>query len=323
MLEKIQEAVMGEIDGLPSWKQSIARFLLKEAARREQRIHDQRPRFFSALLHGITDLLLYRRLRRRVGGRLRHLICGGARLDLAVEGFFRDAGFSVIQGYGLTETSPVIALNPIKDAKLGTVGKPLDGVEVSFTEDGELLTRGPHVMKGYYNDRAGTRDVFRGDWLLTGDLCEQDADGYLTISGRKKEILVTSVGKNISPGPLEEKLQRSPFIKQAILVGEGRKFVSALIVPNQKKLVQYAREQKISFQDLPDLLRCASIVDLIQGEIEAQQEGFSGYEKVRKFCFLEEKIFRDPEVITPTRKIRRSVLEEKYSRQIDELYQTR
>ncbi len=324
VLEKIHEAVMQEIDSLPSWKQSISRFLLKTGSTRiEQGVPNHRPRFFSGLLHGIADLLLFRRLRRRLGGRMRHLICGGARLESAVEGFFCDAGLSVIQGYGLTEASPVITLNPLKNIKLGTVGKPLEGVELSFTEEEELLTRGPHVMKGYYNDPTGTKNAFRGDWLLTGDLAKQDAEGYLTITGRKKEILVTSGGKNVSPGPLEEELRRSRFIERAILVGEGRNFLSALIVPNRENLVQYAQNQKIAFRDLQDLLRRASIIDLYQGEIEEQQEEFSEYEKVKKFCFLEETALQDPEIITPTQKVRRSVLEEKYRCRIDEMYGTR
>jgi long-chain acyl-CoA synthetase len=199
------------------------------------------------LLAPLAHILVFPKVHRQLCG-LKYFIAGGAWLNPDVELFFRAAGFDVLQGYGMTETSPVITLNPYHREKIGSVGRPLDGVEVRIGEDGEILTRGPHVMLGYYRDEAATRQIFEPDgWLRTGDLGSIDADGYVTITGRRKEMLVLSNGKNVPCAPLEHALQRSPYIQQALIVGDGRKFVSALIVAHPKNVARVATEHGLAF----------------------------------------------------------------------------
>ena len=216
----------------------------------------------------------------------------------------------------------MITLNPFGRSKLGTVGKPLPGVEVQISPDGEVLTRGPHVMAGYYEDPGQSALAFRDGWLLTGDLGKLDEDGYLSITGRKKEILVTSGGKNVSPVNIEEALRRSPLIQQVFVVGDGRKFISALIVPEWETLRSLVRSGKIPAGDGEELLQSNPVIDLYWQEIQKCQQGFSDYEKVKKFCFLDESALEDPELITPTQKLRRQVLEAKCRSRIDRMYRT-
>ncbi len=323
MLEKIQEAVMAQIQSMPPWRQRVAGWLLLIGARHVGKgVRGRWPRLSAKLLYPLASLLLYRKIRKRLGGRLDGMICGGGRLDPSVEEFFLAAGFRLLQGYGLTETSPVISLDPPEEAKPGTVGKPLDEVEVAFNPDGEILTRGPHVMRGYYKDPEGTAQTFQGDWLLTGDLGRLDEDGYLVITGRKKEILVTSGGKNIFPVAIEEALCHSSIIQQAFVVGDGRKFISALIVPDKEKLALLAKSNHIRLDAEPDCLQSPQVLELFWQEIQKHQQGFSEYEKVKKFCLVEESALEDPELFTPTQKLRRSVLERKYRDRIEQMYRS-
>lgn len=321
MLEKIHELALKQIDGLPRWRQRVAHWLLRVgSAHVGEGTLDRRPELGSRLAYPLADLLLFRRVRNRLGGRLRGLICGGAKLRYNVEEFFFAARIPVLQGYGLTETSPVITLNPFGRSKLGTVGKPLPGVELRISSDGEILTRGPNVMAGYYRDPEQSAHALRDGWLLTGDLGKLDEDGYLSITGRKKEILVTSGGKNVSPAYIEEALRNSPLIRQAFVVGDGRKFISALIVPEWETLRSLARSGKIPAGDDKELLQSNPVIDLYWQEIQSCQQGFSDYEKVKKFCFLDASALEDPELITPTQKLRRQALEAKYRPQIDRMY---
>ena len=323
VLEKIHEAVMRQIDSMPAHRKSIAHLLLRVGEDGvDSRFQGRRARLSTLLCQGLADRLVFSRVRQRLGGELRHLICGGAHLDVGLEKFMEAVGLEVLQGYGLSETSPVITLTPPDQTKLGTVGTPLEGVEVCVADDGVLLTRGPHVMKGYYKDRARTEETFENGWFITGDLGELDSAGYLSILGRKKDILVTSVGKNVSPGPIEEELRKSPFIDQAILMGDRRKFVSVFIVPNRENLLQHARTHQIVFQDFSDLLESQTVLDLYQQEIENHQTVFADFEKAKKFSFLDESVLQDPDLMTPTQKVRRAALASRFRQQLDQLYQS-
>ena len=253
---------------------------------------------------------------------LKYFISGGAWLNPDVELFFRAAGFDVLQGYGMTETSPVITLNEYGGEKIGSVGPALPGVEVRIAEDGEILTRGPHVMLGYYKDEAATRQVIEPDgWLHTGDLGGMDADGYVTITGRRKEILVLSNGKNVACAPLEHALERSLYIQQALIVGDGRKFVSALIVAHPENVARVATQHGLAFGSYDELLVAPPVVALFREELESLQAEFSSFERVKRFCFLREEALLDTELVTPTQKVRRAVLERKYAEWIRHMYQ--
>jgi long-chain acyl-CoA synthetase len=253
---------------------------------------------------------------------LKYFISGGAWLNPDVELFFRAAGFDVLQGYGMTETSPVITLNEYTKERIGSVGPALPGVEVRIGEDGEILTRGPHVMLGYYKDEAATRQVLGPDgWLHTGDLGSIDADGYVTITGRRKEILVLSNGKNVACAPLEHALEHSLYIQQALIVGDGRKFVSALIVAHPENVARVATQHGLAFSSFDELLLAPPVVALFREELESLQAGFSSFERAKRFCFLNEEALLDTELVTPTQKVRRSVLERKYAEWIRQMYQ--
>jgi long-chain acyl-CoA synthetase len=325
ILEKVQEAVEAQIAQLVPHRRAIAGKLI-EAAVARARAGGVGQTIVSCglrqrLLAPLANLLVFPKVHRQLWG-LKYFISGGAWLNPDVELFFRAAGFDVLQGYGMTETSPVITLNEFHREKIGSVGPALPGVEVRIADDGEILTRGPHVMLGYYKDEAATRQVFDPDgWLHTGDLGSVDADGYLTITGRRKEILVLSNGKNVACAPLEHALERSLYIQQALVVGDGRKFVSALIVAHPENVARVATHHGLAFGSFDELLLAPPVVTLFREELESLQAGFSSFERAKRFCFLNEEALLDTELVTPTQKVRRSVLERKYAEWIRQMYQ--
>jgi len=322
ILEKVKEGVEEQIDALLPHRRFIGRKLLAAAiASTRQRLMGVRAGALQRFFAPLAKVLVFGKIHKKLGG-LQYLICGGARLDPEVELFFRAAGFDLLQGYGMTETSPVISLNIYGREKIGSVGPPLDGVEARISEDGEILTRGPHVMLGYYQDEAGTRQAFTEDgWLRTGDLGRMDADRYITITGRRKEILVLSNGKNIASAALEYTLQRSPYIQQALIVGEGCKYAAAMIVPHSEHLARFASERGIAFGSHEELLLKPAVVALFRDELTSLQAEFSSFERAKRFCFLSEEALLDTELVTPTLKVRRSVLDRKYADWIRRMYQ--
>ncbi|HLY20555.1 MAG TPA: long-chain fatty acid--CoA ligase [Bryobacteraceae bacterium] len=323
ILEKVKEAVEAQIAQLLPHRRAIARTLLKASvARARGRMLDgQTVSLSHRMLAPLANVLVYPKVHRQLHG-LKYFISGGAWLNPDVEIFFRAAGFDVLQGYGMTETSPVITLNEYHREKIGSVGRPLDGVEVRISGDGEILTRGPHVMLGYYKDDDATRQICGEDgWLHTGDLGRMDNDGCVTITGRRKEILVLSNGKNVACAVLEQALQRSPYIQQALIVGEGRKFVSALIVAHPENVTRAAHARGLAVGSYEDTLLAPPVVALFREELETLQAEFSSFERAKRFCFLKEEALLDAELVTPTQKIRRSVLERKYAEWIGHMYQ--
>jgi long-chain acyl-CoA synthetase len=322
ILEKVQEAVETQVRQLAAWRRVIGQKLIAAAWAHTRQVLTGAPAPLSAtLLAPFAKLLVFPKVHRQLGG-LRYFVCGGAWLNPEVELFFRSAGFAVLQGYGLTETSPVITLNEYRHEKIGSVGPALDGVEVRISEDGEILTRGPHVMMGYYNDESGTRQARDPDgWLHTGDLGRMDADGCVTITGRRKEILVLSNGKNVACAAVEHALDRSPYIQQALVVGDGRKFVSVLLVPHLESVIRFARERGLIFEHPEELLLMPAIVALFREEVNGQQAELSSFEQAKRFCFLKEEALLDTELVTPTLKVRRTVLEHKYADWIGRMYQ--
>jgi long-chain acyl-CoA synthetase len=322
ILEKVQEAVETQIAKLVPHRRAIARKLLGAAvAQTRVRLLGGKAGAVDRLLAPLANVLVFPKVHSQLSG-LKYFISGGAWLNPDVEVFFRAVGFDVLQGYGMTETSPVIALNEYRREKIGSVGRPLDSVEVRISEDGEILTRGPHVMLGYYKDEAGTRQICGEDgWLHTGDLGSVDADGCVTITGRRKEILVLSNGKNIACAALEHALERSPYIQQALIVGDNRKFVSALIVTHPENVAHAATQRGVTWSNYDELLVAPPVVALFREEMERWQTDFSSFERAKRFCFLKEEALLDTELVTPTQKIRRSVLERKYAEWILRMYQ--
>lgn len=273
------------------------------------------------LKNALAHHLVFRKLHERVGGRLRYFVSGGAPLAPEIAEFFAAAGLVILEGYGLTETSPAITFNRPESMKIGTVGKPIPGVEVRIAGDGEILSRGPHIMKGYLNKEADTHEVIDDDgWFHTGDIGMFDDDGFLVITDRKKNILVTAGGKNVAPQPIENRLITSPYIEQAMLIGDRRRFCSAIIVPDREVLENWAREQSLNFNSYEDLLSLPAVSDLISAEKERLTVDFASFEQVKKFILVSKPFSQESGELTPTLKIKRRVVEAKHASEIETMY---
>ncbi len=269
----------------------------------------------------LADLVLFRRLRKRMGGRIRYLVSGGAPLSPDLAYLFLAARLPVLQGYGLTETSPVVTVNPSSGNRIGTVGKPIPGVQVRIADDGEILVMGPNLMSGYFGREAETQAVFEDGWFKTGDLGHLDGEGYLTVTGRKKDLFKTSGGKYVAPLHIENLILSSRFISQAVVIGNERKFPSALIVPNAEMIRSYAALKSISAPDYAQLLRHPRIIDLIERQVAKYTEALPQYEKIKRIALLEREFSAEGGELTLTLKLRRQAVENKYRSLIDAMYE--
>ncbi|MCD9186425.1 MAG: long-chain fatty acid--CoA ligase [Pyrinomonadaceae bacterium] len=288
------------------------------ALRKEKR---QNISFFLSVKHSIADRLVFSKLRDFFGGNLRSCITGGAALSNEIWLIFTGAGISIMQGYGLTETSPVISSNNPIDAKLGTVGKPIRGIKVRIAEDGEIEVLSPGMLLGYYNKPEATHDAFTADgWFKTGDIGKIDDEGFLEITDRKKELFKTSGGKYIAPAHIEQILKGSRFVNQVVLVGNDRKFPAALIVPNFEQLESYARHKHFPIETHAEFCKDPRIIDLFERQIEKLTKDLSQYEKVKKFALLEDELTVEGGELTPTLKVKRRVVDEKYQNVIERIY---
>ncbi len=274
-----------------------------------------------AVRYRIASTLVFAKLRARVGGRIRFFVSGGAPLSADIAKFFYAAGLRVLEGYGLTETSPVIAVNGMDSLKLGTVGRPLDNVEVEIAPDGEILTRGPHVMKGYFNKPEATAEAIdsRG-WFHTGDIGMLDAQGYLRITDRKKDIIVTAGGKNIAPQPIENQAKTSKFVSNAVMLGDRRKFPIMLIVPNRGQLEAWAERKGVKVEKWEALLEQPEVQAKMDRELKRVLRDRAHFEMPKKLMLLPEDFSIESGDLTPTLKVRRRVVEKRFAKEIDALY---
>ncbi|MDQ3374428.1 MAG: long-chain fatty acid--CoA ligase [Acidobacteriota bacterium] len=274
-----------------------------------------------AVQYSIADRLVFSKLRDFFGGKLRVCITGGAALSDDIYLIFTGAGISILQGYGLTETSPVVTTNTLLNKRLGTVGKPIRNVEVRIAADGEIEVSGPNVMLGYYKKAEATEEAFTADgWFRTGDIGKLDEDGFLIITDRKKELFKTSGGKYIAPAPIELMIKASRFVSQVVLIGNERKFPAALVVPNFEQLVNYARIKSLEIKSPAEFCVHPRIVDLLERQIAELTKNLSHYEKVKKIALLENELTVDNGELTPTLKVKRRVVDEKYHAVIDKIY---
>jgi len=274
------------------------------------------------LAYCVADRMVFGAIRERLGGRFRFFISGGAALDKGVAEFLWAVGLPVYEGYGLTETSPVITLNGPAAARIGSVGRVVGDQKVQIAEDGEILVRGPNVMKGYYRMPEESAEALEGGWFHTGDIGEIDPDGFLRITDRKKDLIVTSSGKNVAPQPIENRLKLIPYFENVVLVGDRRKFIAALIAPNYAALATYARQHGIAFKTHAELIQKPEIYDLAMNEIQRHTQDLSEFEKIKKLAFLDNEFSIDGGELTPTMKVRRFTIERKYRAAIDQLYVT-
>lgn len=296
----------------------------KQYARRT--LNKERVPFLLKTKYALASRLVFSKWREGMGGRIRIFISGGAALPEETGWIFAGAGLPIVQGYGLTETSPVITSSTLEENRIGTVGRPIGHVAVRIAEDGEIETRGPNVMRGYYNKPEETAKVFTADgWFKTGDIGSIDADGFLRITDRKKELFKTSGGKYIAPQMIEGRIKRSRFVSQVVLIGDGRRFPAALIVPDFNQLRSYAQ-----IKNLDDLKRdctpaefCAHprIVNLFERQIEEANADLAQFERVKKFALLEHELTIEGGEMTPTLKVKRRVVIEKYRDVIEKMYE--
>ncbi|HVF51198.1 MAG TPA: AMP-binding protein, partial [Pyrinomonadaceae bacterium] len=275
-----------------------------------------------ALEHKIATRLVFTKWREAMGGRMRLFVSGGAALPDEIGYIFMGAGLPIVQGYGLTETSPVISAGNLDDNRIGTVGLPIRNVEVRIAADGEIEVRGPNIMRGYYKKEEATREVLTPDgWFKTGDIGTIDAEGFIRITDRKKELFKTSGGKYLAPQPIEQRIKKSRFVNQVVLIGNGRKFASALIVPNWEQLRSYAQLKGINLEKPSDFCTNPRIIDLFQRQVDSLTEDLSKYERVKKVALLENELTIEGGELTPTLKVKRRVLDEKYKDVIEKMYE--
>jgi long-chain acyl-CoA synthetase len=273
------------------------------------------------LQHAVASRLVFSRWKKAFGGRIRLLVSGGASLSEDLGLLYVGAGIPIVQGYGLTETSPVISSCAVGQNRVGTVGKAIRNVEVRVAADGEIEVRGPNIMRGYYNKPEATRDVFTDDgWFKTGDIGTIDNDGFLRITDRKKELFKTSGGKYIAPQPIEQMIKGSRFVNQVVLVGNERKFPAALIVPDWELLESYAQLKGIKVGSRKELCEHPRIIDLFERQIATHTSELAQYERVKKIVLLENEFTIENGELTPTLKVKRRVIDEKYRSVIDRIY---
>ncbi len=274
-----------------------------------------------AIKHSIADKLVFSKIREFFGGNLSFCISGGAALSEDIYLIFTGAGIAIMQGYGLTETAPVISTNTGMNARLGTVGKAIRNVNIRLAADGEIEITGANVMLGYYNKPEATHEVFTADgWFKTGDIGTLDADGFLKITDRKKELFKTSGGKYIAPSPIEQLIMSSRFVSQVVLVGNNRKFPAALVVPNYEQLSNYAKTHNLKIETPAEFCRNADINQLIQKDIDELTANLSSYERVKRIALLENELTVEGGELTPTLKVKRRVVNEKYHSVIEKIY---
>lgn len=264
--------------------------------------------------------LVFSKIRAGMGGKVETFISGGAPLGRELAEWYATVGIRVHEGYGLTETSPVIAVNTPVNHRIGTVGKILPNIEVRIAEDGEILVCGPSVFKGYWNRPEETKAALEDGWFKTGDIGNIDADGYLSVTDRKKDLIKTSGGKFIAPQPIENALKLNPYVGVAAILGDRRKFPAAMISPNFARLEEWARANGIPFSSRAELITNQKVQSLYEGVVEEQNQNLARFEKLKRVMLVPDEFTADNGALTPTLKLRRRVIEERYKQQIDELY---
>jgi long-chain acyl-CoA synthetase len=286
------------------------------------RIAGRDPGPWVSAQYALASRLVFAKIRARVGGRIRYFVSGGAPLAAEVNRFFYAAGLLVLEGYGLTETSPVITVNTPTHNRIGTVGMPIAGVEVGIADDGEILTRGPQVMLGYYNKPDATRAAIDAEgWFHTGDIGEI-VDGYLRITDRKKDLIVTAGGKNIAPQPIENIVNRNRYVSHAVMIGDKRRFPAMLVVPNFAQLEQWAKHKQIAFTDRASLIRRHEVIEKMEREVLGGLHGLAHFETPKKIALLEHEFSIERGELTPTLKVKRRAVDAHYKDIIDHLYAT-
>ncbi len=321
LFERMYSKIKKNVESQPEKKQKIFNWAIELGKEYQSAKKTGQPiPIFLSLKHKLADKLVFHKLREKTGGRLRFFISGGAALARELGIFFESAGILVIEGYGLTESSPVIAANRVNDYKFGTVGKVMPGVEVKIAKDGEILAHGPNIMQGYYKNKKETEETIKDGWLHTGDIGVFDAEGFLIITDRKKHLFKTSGGKYIAPTPIENMFLASKYIEQFILIGDRRMFLSALIVPDYEALKEYADANRIQYKNVEELVQMKQIYEMLDKELDQFQKKLANFERVRKFAILDKPFSIETGELTPKLSVKRKVIEERYKDLIEDMY---
>lgn len=320
--EKILQRVMGQVEKAPALRRKI--FAWATSAGRERLTKIERGQTVSGFLDlqfRVADRIVFSKIKARLGGRFEFAISGGAPLAKDVAEFFWGAGVEIYEGYGLTETAPVLSCNRPGEFRLGTVGKPISGVSIKIAEDGEVLAKGPNIMEGYWRKPEETNKVFDQErWFHTGDIGSFDQDGFLTLTDRKKEIIVSAYGKNIAPAPIEGALKAMRYVSSAVLIGDRKKFLSALIVPNFERLESWAIANSVDYKSRDELIRNPKVRTLFQQAVDIVNGDEPSEKKIKAFSLLANDFSIEGGELTPTLKVKRRVVAQKYGKDIEEMY---
>ena len=329
LFEKVYTMVREEINSGSSIKKKIFDWAVRIGEERykyylKSQVDDMiRQQMMPKDLHRkwkLANRLVYSKVKEQLGGRIRGAVSGGGTLNPEIAKFFWALDIPIFEGYGLTETSPIISVNPMIRGKVGTVGKVLPNLEVKLDSDGEILVRGPSITQGYYNDPEETEEAFDGDWFKTGDIGELDDDGYLKIIDRKKRILVLSTGMNVAPQPIENAINESPYIAQSLVIGEDRNYVICIINPEYETLVEWAKRNGIDASPKEKICEHPKVIELLENEVFNATKGFTNYAQPKKVIIAAEEWTIDSGELTPKLSLRANIVEEKYAEEIEAVY---
>jgi long-chain acyl-CoA synthetase len=321
LYEKIYAAAIHGLEQGSAVKKKLFNWAIGVGRQYQYQVKDQGSAAgLLSLQHKLADKLVLSKVRDVVGGSKNFFSAGGAPLSKDIEEFFFAVGLLVCEGYGLTETSPMVTFNTPKAFKFGTVGKPIPDCQVKIADDGEILVKSPSVTQGYYNKPEATAEAFRSGWFHTGDVGEFDEEGFLVITDRIKDLIITSGGKNVAPQKIETVYAKDHFIEQFIVIGDRFKFISALLVPNFEVLEAYAQEQGIDYRSREELVANDAIYAFYKARIDGRSEELANYERVKVFTLLPTPFAQETGELTPTQKLKRKVISERYAAQIAAMY---
>jgi len=325
--EKVYARVQGQIRQMPPAQQGFVRWAISLGKRATKQKMDAKvePGLLDTLYKAelrIADRLVFKKIRERFGGRLRMMTSGAAPLANDVHIFFEALGMPIVEGYGLTETSAPLCCNKPDDNKFKTVGKPLAGVEVKLSKDNELLVRGPNVFAGYYKNEEATKDAFEDGWFKTGDIAKIDEEGYITITDRKKDIIITAGGKHVAPQHIENLFKDEPLINHVIAYGDRRKYITALISLNPDGLKSFADSKSLKSKDNKELTQDPTVRKEVERVVHEKNQNLARFQRIKKFVILEKELSIEDNDLTPTLKVKRKVVTEKYQKELDELYES-
>ena len=323
LFEKMYNKISDGLKTAPALRRKIFNFAYN-TGKETSHIYDKSSlKGLQKIKYNLSKKLVYSKIKQKLGGRIRFFVSGGAPLSKEVAEFFSYLDITILEGYGLTETSPVLTSNVEGDLKFGTVGKPLFNVDIKIAEDGEILAKGPNIMKGYYKNEEETKKTIDSEgWLYTGDIGEFDEQGFLKITDRKKSLIVTSGGKNIAPAPLENALISSIYVEQIVAIGDKRNFISAIIAPNFEALEGYLRGKGVEGLSASEMSSHFETISLFNKELTTRMEPFPQYEKIKKFVVIDRLFELEKNEITPSLKIRRKAIAENFKDLIDTMYES-